>query len=157
VKVARRDELSSLLVKHMGEARSWGSEDSWVPVARADAEKWRNRPQVAASGAPWEIDSWFSPFCDCPTSGARPNLAKPLSTLVCPQKDDPDTVCLRVVKAVTLADVLFHYKDDAFLQRLYLAWRAGRLVVRARPGTASISPPHTPSPPSSRSYISLSN
>ena len=158
VKVARRDELSSLLVKHFGEARSWRSEDSWLPVAHAEAEEWRNRVQVAASGASSsETDSWFSPFDDCHASGARPDLARPLSTLVCPQKDDPDAVCLRIVKAVTLADVLYYYRDDFMLQTLYAAWQAGRLVVRARPGTASIPPPHIPSTPSSQSYTSISN
>ena len=157
VKKARRDELSSLLVKHMGEARSWGSKDSWSPVPHAEAEEWRNSVQVAASGASSEIDSWFSPFEDCPLSGARPDLARPLSTVVCPQKDDPDTVCLRQVKAVTLADVLYYYRDDFMLQYVYAAWQAGRLVVRARPGTASIPPPHIPSTPSSQSYTSISN
>ena len=149
---ARRDELNSLLILHFGEARTWNCpEDSWVPVPREDTTEWRNRVQVAASGA--DSDSLFSPhrqiFEECLASGSLPDLANPLSTLVCPQVDDRDKVCLRSVKAVSLAAVLHHYKEDFMLHELYNTWKAGRLVVRARSETASISPPHTPSPPSS--------
>ena len=152
IAAACRDELTSLLTKHLGEARTWNCpEDSWVTVPREEATQWKNGVQVAASGA--ESDSLFSPhrqiFEECLDSGAMPDLANPLSTLVCPQVDDPDTVCLRSVKAVTLAAVLHHYKDDFLLHELRKTWLAGRVVVRARSGAAPISPPHIPSPPSS--------
>ena len=152
VTAARKDELTSRLTLHLGEARTWNCpKDSWVEVPREEATEWKNRIQVAASGA--ESDILFSPFHQSReerlASGSSPDLANPLSTLVCPHVNDPETVCLRSVKAVTLAAVLHHYKEDFMLEDLYKAWCAGRLVVRARSGTASISPPHIPSPPSS--------